>query len=165
MHTSTLGVACTERINTTTVRTSFNGGGVNTALAFTTASVNKPVNATSTPRQQRWWTRTALLRNHRHRLHVISGTFSSQLHRVLRLLRVPVQLSFHLQLDRVLRLLYCYCWRFIVASGHAIDNQLLELKAPVLQGHGTAAARRGQHGHYYANSCTFTKTEQRLLQQ
>ena len=35
LHTSTLGVACTERTNTTTVRTSFNGGGANTALAAT----------------------------------------------------------------------------------------------------------------------------------
>ena len=48
LYTSTLGAACTERINTTTVRTLFNARGASTALAVTTASVNKTVNATST---------------------------------------------------------------------------------------------------------------------
>ena len=83
MHTSTLGAACTERINTTTARTSFNGGGAKTALAVTIALVNKTVNATSTPHQQRCWRTPTALLHHRHRLQLTSYIFSSQLHRVL----------------------------------------------------------------------------------
>ena len=91
-----------QRINTT-VRTLFNAGGANTALAVTTASVNKTANATSTPHQQRcWWTPTALL-HHRHRLQLTSYIFSPQPHRVLRSSPTPAYIF--------------YC--FISASSHS----------------------------------------------
>ena len=48
---------------------------------------------------------------------------------------------------------------------HSIDNQLFDLKALVFEGYGTAAAKRGQHGHDYTNSITDINMGQRLLQQ
>ena len=112
MHTSTLVVTCTARISTTTVRTSFIRGEANTALAVTTASVNKTANATSTPHQQCSWTPAPMLHPPpHHRLQHTSATFyrsfvafynhlqhtsaifQSQLHRVLHLLLLLLLLT------------------------------------------------------------------------
>ena len=46
---------------------------------------------------------------------------------------------------------------------HSIDNQLLE--GACFQGVRYDSSKEGPNGHYYANSSTYIKMEQRLLQQ
>ena len=139
MHTSTLGVACTERTNTTTVRTSFNGGGANTALAATMLRSTKrstqlrPYVNNPGGRLQPCCIFIVIVSSSYHLLfhrcliafydhHRLQHTsiISSQLHRVLRLLEYQFSYFFISSFIVFCVYDYYYCWRFIASRRHRL---------------------------------------------